>query len=576
MDWQRIVLIGSIVILSFMLLLRWNEFAERHRPHLAQTETTPSTVKSAIPTSKATASTTSAAKSVESIDDKSDVPEPSSFPPDIGDTGNSVAIVKNAATSQLVRVVTDTLDILIDTHGGDIVKVALLQHAAALNSDQPYVLLNRNHHFTYIAQSGLVGPGDNGTDTDGVRPIYTTQKNEYVLAPGEDKIIVDLTLEKQGVTYIKRFSLTRGDNLIQLIYLIDNNSDSDIQVQLFGQIKRDSQPPLIATDAGFGIQPFLGAAITSPESNYEKIDFGDLSQGRETFSMQGGWVAMVQHYFLSVWVPNRDQENTFTLRKKSNEDLYLLGFTSPPVVVNAGGRSQIDAGFYAGPKDIDRLEAIADYLDLTIDFGILWWIAKPLFYFLSWINGFINNWGWSIIILTIVIKAVFFRLSAASYRSMANMRKVAPKMQAIKERYGDDRQKMSQEMMKLYKTEKVNPMGGCLPILVQMPVFIALYWVLLESVEIRHAPFILWLNDLSVKDPYFVLPLLMGVSMYIQQQLNPTPPDPTQAKIMQWLPVVFTFMFLWFPAGLVLYWVVNNTLSIIQQYIITRKIEAVG
>lgn len=576
MDWQRIVLIGSIVILSFMLLLRWNEFAERHRPHLAQTETTLSTVKSATPTSTAPASTTSAAKPVESIDDKSDVPEPSSFPLDVGDTGNSVAIVKNAATSQLVRIVTDTLDILIDTHGGDIVKVALLQHAAALNSDQPYVLLNRNRHFTYIAQSGLVGPGDNGTDTGGVRPIYTTQKNEYVLAPGEDKITVDLMLEKQGVTYIKRFSLTRGDNLIQLIYLIDNHSDSDIQVQLFGQIKRDSQPPLIATDAGFGIQPFLGAAVTSPESNYEKIDFGDLSQGRETFSMQGGWVAMVQHYFLSVWVPNRDRENTFTLRKKSNEDLYLLGFTSPPVVVNAGGHSQVDAGFYAGPKDIDRLEAIADYLDLTIDFGILWWIAKPLFYFLSWINGFINNWGWSIIILTIVIKAVFFRLSAASYRSMANMRKVAPKMQAIKERYGDDRQKMSQEMMKLYKTEKVNPMGGCLPILVQMPVFIALYWVLLESVEIRHAPFILWLNDLSVKDPYFVLPLLMGVSMYIQQQLNPTPPDPTQAKIMQWLPVVFTFMFLWFPAGLVLYWVVNNTLSIIQQYIITRKIEAAG
>ena len=570
MDWQRIVLIGSIALLGFMLLLEWNEFSDRHRTNIVQSETTTSTIASTetdvVAESVPTDTTT--------VDGKSEIPAASPVTVTSNKPSASENNAKDDAASQLVRVTTDTLDILIDTHGGDIVKVALLKHAAELNGDQPYILLNRNNNFTYVAQSGLVGPGDDGTDSAGFRPTYMTDSVEYLLAENEHELAVDLKLEKNGVTYIKRFLLTRGDNLIKLIYLIENNSQKNIQVQLFGQIKRDSQQPIIDTDAGFGIQPFLGAAVTMPDSNFEKIAFDDLRQTGETFSIQGGWVAMVQHYFLSVWIPDQNQENNFMLRKKKNEDLYLLGFISPSVAVGAGSRAEVSADFYAGPKDIDRLEAIADYLDLTIDFGILWWVAKPLFYFLNWINSFVGNWGWSIIILTIVIKAAFFRLSAASYRSMAKMRKVAPKMQTIKERFGDDRQKMSQEMMKLYKTEKVNPMGGCLPILVQMPVFIALYWVLLESVEIRHAPFILWLNDLSVKDPYFILPLLMGVSMFIQQKLNPTPPDPMQAKVMQWLPVIFTFMFLWFPAGLVLYWVVNNTLSIVQQYIITRQIEA--
>ena len=570
MDWQRIVLIGSIAVLGFMLLLEWNEFSDRHRTNIVQSETTTSTIASTetdvVAESVPTDTTT--------IDGKSEIPAASPVTVTSNKPSASENNAKDDAASQLVRVTTDTLDILIDTHGGDIVKVALLKHAAELNGDQPYILLNRNNNFTYVAQSGLVGPGDDGTDSAGFRPTYMTDSVEYLLAENEHELAVDLKLEKNGVTYIKRFLLTRGDNLIKLIYLIENNSQKNIQVQLFGQIKRDSQQPIIDTDAGFGIQPFLGAAVTMPDSNFEKIAFDDLRQTGETFSIQGGWVAMVQHYFLSVWIPDQNQENNFMLRNKKNEDLYLLGFISPSVAVGAGSRAEVSADFYAGPKDIDRLEAIADYLDLTIDFGILWWVAKPLFYFLNWINSFVGNWGWSIIILTIVIKAAFFRLSAASYRSMAKMRKVAPKMQTIKERFGDDRQKMSQEMMKLYKTEKVNPMGGCLPILVQMPVFIALYWVLLESVEIRHAPFILWLNDLSVKDPYFILPLLMGVSMFIQQKLNPTPPDPMQAKVMQWLPVIFTFMFLWFPAGLVLYWVVNNTLSIVQQYIITRQIEA--
>ncbi len=254
--------------------------------------------------------------------------------------------------------------------------------------------------------------------------------------------------------------------------------------------------------------------------------------------------------------------------------MYLLGFISPETLVQPGTQAEVSARFYVGPKNIDDLELIAENLDLTIDFGFLWWIAKPIFHLLDYIHDHIGNWGWSIIVLTIIIKAIFFYPSALSYRSMAKMRKLSPKMKALKERVGDDKQKMSQEMMKLYKKEKVNPMGGCLPILIQMPVFISLYWVLMESVQLRHAPFALWITDLSVMDPYFIFPLVMGATMFIQQQLNPTPPDPMQAKIMKWMPVAFTFMFLWFPVGLVIYWVTNNTLSIIQQYIITKKIEA--
>ena len=285
---------------------------------------------------------------------------------------------------------------------------------------------------------------------------------------------------------------------------------------------------------------------------------------------------MVQHYFVSAWVPDQDTKNNFNIRRLGSQDVYILGFTSPEIVVKPGESGNIGAAFYSGPKDQYRLEEIAQYLDLTLDYGWLWMIAKPLFWVLYQLHQFVGNWGWSIIMLTILIKAAFFQLSAKSYTSMANMRRLQPEMVRLKELHGDDRQKMSQETMSLYKREKVNPMGGCLPILVQMPVFIALYWVLLESVELRHAPWLLWINDLSVKDPFFVLPLIMGVSMFIQQKLNPTPPDPIQAKVMQIMPIAFTFFFLFFPAGLVLYWTVNNCLSILQQWIITRRIEGAG
>jgi len=480
----------------------------------------------------------------------------------------------NASTNndRLIHIVTDSFDLQIDKLGGDIVQVALTKHKVRLGGDESYILLNRTADTTYVAQSGIIGV--NATDTADSRPLFTSSKSEYTLIDSEDTLNVDLNYEQNGTLITKRFTFTRGDYLINLTYEINNQTSTDWQGNLYGQIKRDSHEPIATADSGVGVNPYLGAATSTPDDNYKKIKFSELDDNKEEFTFTGGWVAMVQHYFISAWIPNSDTNNRFSLRKLGNNDLYLLGFSTPATTVAAGQTGTMSAEFYVGPKDIDRLEMISPYLDLTIDFGFLWWIAKPLFHVLIMIHDVVGNWGWSIIVLTLFIKMVFFYPSAISYRSMARMRKLSPKMALLKERFGDDKQKMSQEMMKMYKTEKVNPMGGCLPILIQMPVFISLYWVLMESVELRHAPFALWITDLSVKDPYFVFPLVMGLTMFIQQRLNPTPPDPMQAKIMKWMPVAFTFMFLWFPAGLVIYWVTNNTLSIIQQYIITRRIEA--
>jgi YidC/Oxa1 family membrane protein insertase len=379
-------------------------------------------------------------------------------------------------------------------------------------------------------------------------------------------------LQQGEVNITKRYTFTRGDYLINVQYLIDNKSANPWSAQLYGQIKRDSQN--FVKVSALEMNPFLGAAITTADEKYKKITFADMAEKEEKVGVQGGWVAMVQHYFISAWIPDAASQNTYHLRKLGDNDLYLMGFTGKVNEVAPGTQATISAGFYAGPKDTERLEQISPYLDLTVDYGWLWWVAKPLFFVLKWIHGLVGNWGLAIIGLTLIVKALFFKLSATSYKSMAKMRKLAPKMAELKERLGDDRQKFSQEMMKMYKTEKVNPFGGCLPLLIQMPVFLALYYVLMESVELRHSPFFGWIFDLSVKDPYFVLPIIYGITMYFMQKLNPQPTDPMQARIMQMLPLIFTFMFLWFPAGLVLYWVTNNTLSIIQQYIITKQIDA--
>jgi len=547
MDWQKNLLIAAILATLLMLVIRWHEYQE-NLPTQTSVATQATTNNSSLPAATAANSDIPVAANIQAEAEKSTL-----------------------ASTQLINVKTDSFDLVINPLGGDIVQLALPRHFLKLNTpDKPFVLLDNRDNHTYLAQSGLIGI--NGTDTAQGRPLFSSEKTEYTLADGEKQLVVDLLLQQGDVKITKRYTFTRGDYLINVEYLIDNKSTNIWSAQLYGQIKRDSQN--FVKVSALEMNPFLGAAITTADEKYKKVTFSDMAEKEEKVGVQGGWVAMVQHYFISAWIPDSASQNTYHLRKLGENDLYLMGFTGKVNEVAPGTQGTISAGFYAGPKDTERLEQISPYLDLTVDYGWLWWVAKPLFFVLKWIHGLVGNWGLAIIGLTLIVKALFFKLSATSYKSMAKMRKLAPKMAELKERLGDDRQKFSQEMMKMYKTEKVNPFGGCLPLLIQMPVFLALYYVLMESVELRHSPFFGWIFDLSVKDPYFVLPIIYGITMYFMQKLNPQPTDPMQARIMQMLPLVFTFMFLWFPAGLVLYWVTNNTLSIIQQYIITKQIDA--
>lgn len=551
MDWLRTSLIAGIAAVCFLLMIRWTDFQEQRA---LATDQAPPVTQPTAPSDNTLA--------FEPAATTSDIPE-------VPVPATPASSAAQASTAQTIDVHTDVLNVTLDLHGGDIVAVTLLNFDAKFNQpDQPFELLKNSGSQTYIATSGLVGA--NGTDKSGQRPRFSASASSYRLAEAQETLTVDLTFQQsESVAIIKRFLFTRGSHLININYLVQNNSSEPWQAVVYGQIKRSDFNPVVTT--GIGMSPYLGAATTTADTNYEKIPFDELAEEPVRFDKQGGWVAMVQHYFLSAFVPSPEDVNTYHLFSKNN--FYYLRFTSPSFNVAPQSEGSKSFAFYAGPKDIKTLETVSPYLDLTVDYGILWWIAKPLFYALDFIHGFVGNWGVAIIFLTVLIKILFFYPSAASYRSMAKMRKVQPKMAELKERFGDNKQKFSAEMMKLYREEKVNPLGGCLPILIQMPVFIALYWVLMESVELRHAPFILWIQDLSVKDPYFVLPLIMGATMWIQQKLNPTPPDPMQAKVMQMMPIVFTFMFLVFPAGLVLYWVVNNTLSIMQQYVITKQIE---
>ena len=563
MNFQRYLLIGAIAALSFMLLTEWVNFRDQRKgtdvvaayqqqQKTSYTTATPVT-ESELPTA------------IASTSNDADIP---SFEP--LEPTNKISVVDSV---DRIKVKTDALEIDINTKGGDIVFAALPKHFAELNNPEiPFILLEQSNLRTYIAQSGLIGV--NGIDTAKGRAQFTSQQTSYQLEEGQDELVVDLLFQASNeVNITKRFRFSRGEYLVDIEYLIDNNGSQPWTGGLFGQIKRDNTPDPAQDSSGMGMAPYLGAAIHLPDEPYKKVSFDDIAENEfPKQNLEGGWIALIQHYFTSAWIPNAKQTHTYSMIK-ARDNTNIIRFTSPQLTVNAGETGIATAQFYAGPKDQYRLEEISPGLELTVDYGILWWIAQPLFWLLTKLHGFLGNWGFAIIAVTILVKLAFFQLNAKAYTSMANMRKVQPKLVAIRERYADDRQKQSQEMMGLYKKEKINPLGGCLPILVQMPVFIALYWVLMESVELRHAPFIGYIHDLSVMDPYFILPLIMGVSMFIQQKLNPPPPDPMQAKIMQWMPVVFTFFFLFFPAGLVLYWVVNNTLSIIQQYIITKRIE---
>lgn len=478
------------------------------------------------------------------------------------------AVEAKASGPQLVQITTDVLNVLIDLQGGEVVSVKLPAYPQSIDTPNvPFSLLDRSQARFYTAQSGLLGR--DGVDKDNAA-LYQTEQVNYVLGEGQNELKVVLKTSSDKAQVEKIFTFKRADYLIGVDYQIKNTSDSDWQGVFYAQLKRDnSDDP--SQGSQMGMAAYLGAALTTKDSRYEKVKFSDLEKGYKSVET-GGWAAMLQHYFVSAWIP-QDQSQQYTYNGRAVKGNNIFGYYGAPFVVAPGASKEVGANLYVGPKIQKHLEEIAPNLELTVDYGFLWWIAQPLFWLLTFFHGLVGNWGFAIILLTVSIKLLFFKPSAMSYRSMANMRKVAPKMQEIKEQYGDNREKLGQEMMKLYRDEKINPLGGCLPILIQMPVFIALYWVLMESVELRQAPFILWIHDMSVMDPYFILPLIMGASMFIQMKLNPQPADPMQARVMQFMPIIFTVFFLWFPAGLVLYWVVNNVLSIAQQYVITKQIE---
>jgi YidC/Oxa1 family membrane protein insertase len=472
-----------------------------------------------------------------------------------------------APKGETIQVETDFVRAEISTAGGDLRRLEFKKHRATLDRNKNFVLFENKPDHLYIAQSGLIGP-----NLPNHRSTYTASATSYKLAEGADKIEVRLeSPESGGVKVSKIYRFYRGSYVIDVAYEIANQGTSEIQPFAYFQLLRDSKPP----DGDSAMLPtYTGAAVYTDKEKFQKVAFGDIEKGKTPYpkNSSDGWVAMLQHYFFSAWLPKNGTPREFYTRLL-DVGMYAAGVIVPAGAIAVGKSTELAVPLYAGPQEQDKLAKLAPGLDLTIDYGWLTIIAVPLFWVLSWLHQWVDNWGVAIILLTVLIKLLFYPLSEASYRSIGKMRVLAPKLQKLKDQYGSDRQRLQQAMMELYKTEKINPLGGCLPIVVQIPVFIALYWVLLASVELRHAPFMLWIDDLASPDPWFVLPVLMGATMIIQTRLNPEPPDPVQAKVMKIMPVAFSIFFFFFPAGLVLYWLINNILSIAQQWNINRVLE---
>ncbi|WP_292978412.1 membrane protein insertase YidC [Nitrosomonas sp.] len=465
-----------------------------------------------------------------------------------------------------IRVVTDRVIAEIDTMGGDLRRLELLQQPSSEDKNTPYALLHSEAARTYVAQSGLVGEGLPNHKTT-YRPESDTRN--YELLTDEDKVVIRLLApENQGVQVIKTYTFHRNSYVIDVGFEIENRGDATVRPFAYFQMLRDGNTPPAKT---MMIPSYLGAAVYTEENKYQKIPFSDLDKGNADYptNANDGWIAMLEHYFLTAWLPQQQTPREY-FAKRQSDNLYTAGVIVPAGAAAPGETITTTMPFYAGPEEQDDLAELAPGLELTVDYGWLTMVAKPLFRLLSFYHSWIGNWGIAIILLTMTVKLLFFPLSAAGYRSMAKLRLVTPKLQRIQEQYKGDRQRMHQAMMEFYQEEKINPMGGCLPILVQIPVFIALYWTILAAVELRYAPFALWINDLSSPDPYYLLPTLLGISMFVQTKLNPTPTDPIQAKVMQIMPIAFSAIFFFFPAGLVLYSLVNNILSIAQQWQITK------
>jgi YidC/Oxa1 family membrane protein insertase len=478
--------------------------------------------------------------------------------------------VRNATSlsSQPIQVKTDVLNLIIDPTHGDIVEAQLLHYPVSVEEkNKPITILQNRTNQRYVANSSLFVA--QGKEIKNIDFNFSSSRQHYELSEGENALTVTLNgRTAEGLEVKKEFTFTRGSYLIKVNYFIKNDGAKEWAGYMNTQLLRSS--PQEDKSSIFHVGSYTGASYSNPgQHRYQKVTFPNMTKANLDLNAKGGWIAMQQHYFLTAWVPNPNSENMLYTRVLNND--YTIGSVSQPIHVASGAEKTVGSSLYVGPEITQVLKSIAPGLDLTVDYGWLWFLSSLLFSLMKAIYSVVGNWGWVIVLVTVLIKLAFYRLSARSYKSMAGMRKLQPKLQALRERYGDDKAKMSQATMELYRQEKINPLGGCLPILIQIPVFIALYWVLLESVELRQAPFIFWIKDLAVADPYHVLPIIMGATMLIQQRLNPAPPDPMQAKLMMFLPLLFTALFWNFPAGLVLYWIVNNTLSILQQWYITRK-----
>lgn len=474
------------------------------------------------------------------------------------------------ADAKIITVKTDTLLAEISTVGGDIQKLSFLKHPDGVDKTKPFVLFEKGAGtHNYSEQSGLLGP-----DLPNHNTVYAAEQDAYVLAENSDKLDVKLTATSaNGVKVIKTITFHKGGYLTDISFDIENLSSKQVATSAYFQLVRDHEAPAGATKF---VPTYTGAAVFTEKDKLQKVDFSSIDKNKLEYPKESdnGWIGILQHYFVSAWIPKEGAQREFFTRKLDN-GLYSIGAVVPFQVIEPNSKGAVSVTLYAGPAQ-SNLDMIAPGLGLSVDYGWLTVLARPMFWTMSLLHSWVQNWGVAIILLTVLIKLLFFPLSAASYRSMAKMRVVAPKLEKIKKQYGDDREKLNRAMMDLYKTEKINPLGGCLPVLIQIPVFISLYWSILESVEMRYAPFFGWIQDLSVADPYYILPLIMGASMILQSKLNPTPPDPMQAKLMKIMPVVFSVVFFFFPAGLVLYSVVNNVLSISQQWYITRGLEAQG
>lgn len=543
MDTRRLILVMIFAFSSFMLWEKWQVYKQPQPvAQVAAAQGNPS--------------------------GNASLPKPSASL-QVGATALPASPAPAAETSPSFSISTDLLKATISTQGGDLIGMELLKYKDHDDKSKTFMLFDPSHH--YVAQSGLLG---DGLPTH--RTVFTRVQGPDELAAGSDELKVRLEADAaNGVKVAKILTFKRGSYVIDVSWEIVNGGDKPMAAHAYYQLQRDDSASAGDTTM---MQTFTGPAVYTDAEKYQKLKWGDIADKSAKFAKtaDNGWVAVVQHYFVSAYVPKTGTQREFYASKLEGSKLYQSGLIVPVAEIAPGAKGETGMTLFAGPQIQSELKKMAPGLELVVDYGWLTVIAAPIFWGLEAIHGVIGNWGWAIVILTVLIKLAFFPLSAASYKSMAKMRLVTPRLTQLKERYGDDKARLNQEMMKLYQTEKINPLGGCLPILIQIPVFIALYWVLLGAVEMRDAPWVGWITDLASPDPWFILPVIMMVSMFVQMKLNPTPPDPIQAKVMMAMPLIFGVMFFWFPAGLVLYWVVNNVLSIAQQWQITRMMESGG